>query len=128
MLYAFAQFQTAREHGMVYAVEMFEEFCFCSNECVVIEEIEVLKNEKHTFIGKRKRSNALFQIAMNISMADFVVEIIDAHLNEIADITICIGRNELVQYAVMVLRAVNQMVDFERIPVFKICFAAYETA
>ena len=65
---------------------------------------------------------------VNVSVANLMVDIVDAQLNKVADIGFCERRNQILQNTEVIFCPIQEVSDFQGIPVHKISPAANKAA
>ena len=88
------QIQGTLKHGAVHSFQAREQLGLGGDEAAALEIIEILKNKENGFIGSGQGVGVVLGRAMNVAMADFVIEIIQAHFHEIAHVLLGIGGNK----------------------------------
>ena len=86
--------------------------------------MKILKNKENTFVGAGQSGGIPLRGGMDVAMAQFVIEVIQAHFYKIPNILLRVCGNKFTQFAVVIFCTMNQMADFQGIPSSNIFFAA----
>ena len=91
----------------VSTFESIQKLCFSSNEISGRKIMLILQNEEDALIDARKCSRCIPSISMDVPVAELMVHIVDAHLNEITNIIQRMIRDETGKLAVTVSGAMQ---------------------
>ena len=90
--------------------------------------MQVLQDEEHGFAALGQRGDVLRPGCVDAAVAQLVIQVAQAQLDEGAHVLGGIGRDKRGQLAKAIPRGVQQMADFQGIPVPKLLRAADEAA
>ena len=118
----------AFQNSFVFALQLRKKFLpgGCKESCVQI--VHVLQNEENTFVGAGQSGGIPLRGGMDVTMAQFVIEVIQTHFYKIPNILLRVCGNKFTQFAIIIFCTMNQMADFQGIPSCHIIFAANKTA
>ena len=117
-----------RQYRVVLPRKLIQQFCFGCGKFSGSQIMQILQNEERSLIGKGQSLLRSFPCRVNVSVADFMVEIIQAQFHEIAEIITGIYRHQFTKNTEIILCTVKEITNLQRIPVCKISFAANKTA
>ena len=106
----------AFQNGPIFAAERLNQLCFGADELTAGQIMEILQDKEHAFIDTWQMGFVGIQICVDIPVADFVVEIADAELDEISDVMLCEDGDKGPQLTIIVFGAVQKMTDFQGVP------------
>lgn len=104
------------QHGLVFAAEQLDQFSLSADELAVSQVMEILEYEEYTLKRAGQAGFAGFGACMDVLVADLVVQIADAELDEISDVMLCEDGDKGPQLTIIVFGAVQKMTDFQGVP------------